>query len=308
MKKYIGKTILGGLKLKTLRKNSIIIVEIKGGFGNQLFQFVFANKLKNLGYKVFVNTRFYSYKSKETKDNTLRNLIINEKYFGFRNINYIIYRFMLFNKKLNESRYLNTFFSNKNNRIYKKFKDTDYNEELLDAKFIHLDGYWQNNKNLTSNKNFLLESLKNIPEINSSMNLTPEKGSVLLLVRRGDYVEMKENLGVEFYKNCIDYLKKNYRSLSFNIFTDDVNWVKSKDIFKIANNIYGPEEDPNKVISLFSKMINHEHFIIGNSTFSFFAAFLGEKNNSKVLIANPWFRNKKYPDLYMKNWIKIENH
>ena len=290
-----------------MKKNTVIIVEIKGGFGNQLFQFVHANEFKNLGYKVYVNTRFYNYKSKETQNNTPRNLIIDEKYFGFKNINYFLYRFILLNKKLNESRYLNNFFTNKKNKIYKKFKDSTYKEELLDAKFIHLDGYWQNNKNLLSNKKYLLDSLKKIPEINSSIGKKSKKNSVLILVRRGDYVKMEEDLQLKFYKNCIDFLQKNNSNLSFNIFTDDVNWVKSKNIFNIADKIYGPEIDSEKVISLFCKMINHQHFIIGNSTFSFFAAFFGEEKNSIVLIADPWFRNKEYPDLYMKNWIRIEN-
>jgi hypothetical protein len=291
-----------------LIKNNVIIVEIKGGFGNQLFQFVYANELKNLGYKVYVNTRFYNYKSKETQNNTPRNLIIDEKYFGFKNINYFLYRFILLNKKLNESRYFNNFFTNEKNKIYKKFKDSNFKEELLNAKFIHLDGYWQNSKNLLTNRDYLLDSLKKIPEINSAITTKAKKGSVLVLVRRGDYLEMGEDLNLEFYKNCIDFLQKNNNDLSFNIFTDDVNWVKSKNIFNIADKIYGPEIDSEKVILLFCKMINHQNYIIGNSTFSFFAAFLGKEKNSQVLIADPWFRNKKYPDLYIKDWIRIENH
>ena len=40
-------------------KRKIIIVEIKGGFGNQLFQFAFANSLKEMGYNVKVKTNYY---------------------------------------------------------------------------------------------------------------------------------------------------------------------------------------------------------------------------------------------------------
>lgn len=39
--------------------NKLCIVEIKGGFGNQLFQYNFASYLKSIGYKVRVNTSFY---------------------------------------------------------------------------------------------------------------------------------------------------------------------------------------------------------------------------------------------------------
>ena len=37
----------------------IAIVKIIGGFGNQLFQYSFANKLKQTGIRVFVDTSEY---------------------------------------------------------------------------------------------------------------------------------------------------------------------------------------------------------------------------------------------------------
>ena len=59
-------------------KNLCILVEIKGGFGNQIFQFAFANKLKDEGFNVFINTEYFKFNRKEIKDNTYRKLIIKE--------------------------------------------------------------------------------------------------------------------------------------------------------------------------------------------------------------------------------------
>ena len=68
-------------------KNLCILVEIKGGFGNQIFQFVFANQLKDEGYNVFINTEYFKFNKEETKDNTYRKLIIKENIFGLKKIN-----------------------------------------------------------------------------------------------------------------------------------------------------------------------------------------------------------------------------
>ena len=65
--------------------------------------------------------------------------------------------------------------------------------------------------------------------------------------------------------------------------------------------------EPDKVIELFSKMIQHKHFIVGNSTFSLLAAALSEQDDSITIIASPWFRHKDKKNLSKENWIQIEN-
>ena len=61
------------------------------------------------------------------------------------------------------------------------------------------------------------------------------------------------------------------------------------------------------LIELFSKMIQHKHFIVGNSTFSLLAAALSEQDDSITIIASPWFRHKDKKNLSKENWIQIEN-
>ena len=54
-------------------------------------------------------------------------------------------------------------------------------------------------------------------------------------------------------------------------------------------------------------MLNNENYIVGNSTFPLVAALLSETASSKVLVADPWFRNKEKNLNLNQNWIKIEN-
>lgn len=291
-----------------LNKKNNIVVEIKGGFGNQIFQFIFANYLKKKGFRVKVNTRFYNqFEKKKSNIDTFRHLILGEEIFDLKNISYFYLKFLSLNKKINESKKIKKIFKEINNPFYIKLKDSDFSENLLNKKFIHLDGYWQNIDFLISEQEFLYKSLSKNKFLNESFEHPRIENSTMLIVRRGDYVDMDEDLGLDFYKNCIDYLKSNISELHLEIFTDDIEWVRSKDIFSDAKNIYGPEEKPLNVINLFGRMVNNQHFIIGNSTFSLMAAFLGEREDSLVLVADPWFRKRNYGNLAKDNWIKIKN-
>tara|TARA_B100000575_G_C23121526_1_gene649117 strand:+ start:1215 stop:2087 length:873 start_codon:yes stop_codon:yes gene_type:complete len=288
-------------------KNLCILVEIKGGFGNQIFQFAFANKLKDEGFNVFINTEYFKFNRKEIKDNTYRKLIIKENIFGLKKINIFYLYFFKILKKINESRKLNKLFKSSRLPYFIKLKDSNFDKKLLDTKFVHLDGYWQNIENLVSQKEFLVEALSKIDILKKPINFLPQENTVMLLIRRGDYIKMEEDLSLNFYKKSIETITKKLDKFELSIFTDDIQWVKEQKIFDIANKVFGPEEEPEKVLDLFSKMLQNKHFIVANSTFSLIAAVVKEMDDSIIIVSDPWFRNKEKEKLSLDNWIKIPN-
>ena len=288
-------------------KNLCTLVEIKGGFGNQIFQFAFANKLKDEGFNVFINTEYFKFNREEIKDNTYRNLIIKENIFGLKKINIFYLYFFKILKKINESRKLNKLFKRSGLPYFIKLKDSNFDKKLLDTKFVHLDGYWQNIDNLVSQKEFLVEALSKIDILKKPINFLPQENTVMLLIRRGDYIKMEEDLSLNFYKKCIETITNKLDKFELSIFTDDIQWVKEQKIFDNAKRVFGPEEEPEKVIDLFSKMLQNKHFIVANSTFSLIAAFVKEMDDSIIIVSDPWFRNKEKEKLSLDNWIKIPN-
>ena len=156
-------------------KNLCILVEIKGGFGNQIFQFAFANKLKDEGFNVFINTEYFKFNRKEIKDNTYRKLIIKENIFGLKKINIFYLYFFKILKKIDESRKLNKLFKRSGLPYFIKLKDSNFDKKLLDTKFVHLDGYWQNIENLVSQKEFLVEALSKIDILKKPINFLPQE-------------------------------------------------------------------------------------------------------------------------------------
>ena len=285
----------------------IAIVDIKGGFGNQIFQFAFANNIKKLGYKVYINNRFYEYENQNTKNNTHRELILKEENYDFENVSnplLLLFKLLIKLSSSNKTKWLFKIFD----KFFIKLGDHNFKATELKYNFIYFDGYWQNIEYLNDNLDFIKKSLSNNELLKNAFANKNSSNDLLMIVRRGDYIDMKEDLNLKFYMDALNYFKKHNIEINLNIFTDDIEWVKSKKEFINAKNLFGPEDSPDGVINLFAKMLQNEHFIISNSTFALVAAVLSEKNSSHILTAHPWFRNSINNNLSKKNWIKIPNN
>ena len=123
------------------------IVEIKGGLGNQIFQYSFAKYLENIGFKVLYNLNFFK-SSKNSNNVTERDFLLNELTCEIDEVSSALQQL---SDKLNyliNSKKIKKFFPFINKYIYKYFKEKDYdkNLEYKDYAIINnFDGYWQNN-------------------------------------------------------------------------------------------------------------------------------------------------------------------
>ena len=127
--------------------------------------------------------------------------------------------------------------------------------------------------------------------------------SVAIHVRRGDYVnnEVHETIGIKYFKQSIDKIKTMTNNPHFFVISDDISWCKNN--LKIPRCVYVDftenEIEDFEIIKLCT------HKIISNSTFSWWAAFLGEKNKSITICPKKWTNKTKSTSLQLPNWIKI---
>tara|TARA_B100000989_G_scaffold166659_1_gene124612 strand:- start:27688 stop:28557 length:870 start_codon:yes stop_codon:yes gene_type:complete len=286
--------------------SKLCVVEIKGGFGNQLFQYNFANFLKIKGFNVKIDNYFYKTLKKQ-KGITLRSEVFDPSLFNFKNISLFERQLFKLLKKLNDSKKIKKYLPFFEDKYYRYYKDTNFNDKNIIEPYSHFDGYWQDIHYLKLEPNFVNESLMKLDVINKAKNTIPQENSFMLIVRRGDYVDMDQDLGLDFYEECFEKISRISENPIINIFTDDIKWVEENDIFKNVSKIYGPKNEPQEVIELFSEMLKNNHFFVCNSTFSFFAALIGKKITSKIFVADPWFRNRNSKNLLFEDWIKIRN-
>tara|TARA_B100000242_G_C43046608_1_gene488590 strand:+ start:1889 stop:2782 length:894 start_codon:yes stop_codon:yes gene_type:complete len=290
------------------------VVYLKGGFGNQLFQLSFANFLKQNKYNVTISTDLMA----EKINQTTRQLILPLKYFGFKKEN----RFNLITfkslHKLNHSRaskYL------KIDNILSKYQYLkEHNEyEKIKNKKLHLNGYWKNPKYINFSKDFIASCLKKDHILNRGFQNNNSKA--LIHVRRRDFVINNWQLDASYYEESLELLMKNHGNVKFDVFTDDRVWVENSKIFRNAENIYSQsqnnslddkskvfeKDDKNETISTFSKMLEYQHFIAGNSSFAFWAAFLKSTEESFVTVPEPWFYRDSHITLKKDSWKVIKN-
>ena len=281
------------------------MVEIYGGFGNQIYQLLQANELSKLGFKVYVNTRDFKRVAKENADHlTARKLVLPVNFFNLEEVGsqkflkYRIRRILrnlkIFNKITLNDKFFNLL--NDNNIKNTELKKNNY--------FI---GHWQSFNNLENSYEYLSKSLSNHPLLKNSLSSHNKSNSTMIHVRRGDYLKFKEELPIFYYEKSIEFIKNKTKTTNFKIYTDDINWCKNQKLFTIADEILTSSDSPDDTVKTFGSMLNHQNYIIANSTFSLIAAFLGSSEDSLVTYPHPWFKERNYnKNIVNPNWEKIK--
>lgn len=134
--------------------------------------------------------------------------------------------------------------------------------------------------------------------------------SVCVHVRRGDYLseKFKKDFYVcdeQYFKKAIDLMMSKLTNPTFVFFSDDVDWVKRT--FKVnAPCLYEREDDPAwEGIRL---MYSCKHFIISNSTFSWWAQYLCANENKIVVSPDKWFANPSWKSyLIQDDFLRINS-
>lgn len=282
----------------------MIIINISGGLGNQLFQLAFYHKLKSLGYVVKLNTSFYKDQNKlvyrfhrilrgipQRKflfDNQYKNEIISPadlKKTVFKSTKKFIFRKLLYNS-IPFKHFIKI--TKKNNFL----NENNFDEEKInsDANY-YLDGYWQKYEYVKKSKNYIQKLLNSLSK--SFFSKIPPQKSIVIHVRRGDQSTFLSSkiytvLSKDYYEKAINFiLELDNKIDKLIICSDDINWCKKNLIsFKTFEKIYYMEETTMQ--QDFSVMVNSHYLVLSNSTFCWWAGFLG--NQRKVILPKKWFK------------------
>lgn len=113
--------------------------------------------------------------------------------------------------------------------------------------------------------------------------------SVAVHVRRTDYVT-NHNLyhpGISYYHHAMNRMRDSIPSAQFFIFSDDPSWCLAN--FTDRDTQVLTHSDPFQPLTDLHLMSLASHHIIANSSYSWWAAWLGKKSNQRVIIPECWF-------------------
>lgn len=288
----------------------MIITKLKGGLGNQMFQYAIARSLSSKN-TVYLDLSFL-------KNNNTSSVHFTKRDFelGIFPVSY----------KISLDKEREAFFSKSfKNRILRKFlygnltHITQSENEIVNippSKNIYLDGYFQSEKYFAHIRDILLADFT-FPDLDAENKIVQKKintteNTVSIHLRRGDYLKpdvqkYHGSLPSEYYLEAINFLEENFENCSFFVFSDDISYCK--EIFKNIKNIeYIDHNHGNNSWKDMYLMTQCRHHIIANSSFSWWGAWLGQKDGKTIAPKN-WFNkevaNFDIQDIIPQKWITI---
>ena len=294
----------------------MIVVKIRGGVGNQLFQYATGRSVahkKHTALKLDTSwfadqtTRHYALhhyqiETEEASPAEVERLIggdlrgLRRKLFNFIQRRRLYYRRNVVKEKITRR-----FDPN----IFRTKKDA------------YLIGYWQTNKYFKDIESSLRREFC-LKDVVSGKNASMEEkikrvDSVSLHVRRGDYVtnsRYQRKFGVcslGYYQQAIELIAERIRVPQFFVFSDDKEWARENLKFShpIAFVDHNSREEAHQDLRLMSLC---KHHITANSTFSWWGAWLCEHPGKIVVTPARWFKqsDQKMHDLIPEGWQKID--
>ena len=305
----------------------MVQMEIHGRLGNQMFQYAtlrgYMEKYKceelNLNFKNGVYSR--NFKNELEQFNIIKYKEVDKIEKSF--VQKILVFSMVKIEKLINKIY-------KDNSEYKKNKLELKNKKILMKNGIYFlnQGYMELEETNSQNQIFIgnFESAKYFDHIKQKImeEFTPKNDkleknselyhkinnseSVCISIRRGDFLT-KENIKghyvctEQYFEKAIEKIKEKVKNPHFFIFSDDIEWVKNNMKFP-GETDYESGDDP--VWEKLRLMYECKHFIISNSTFSWWAQYLSRNPNKVVIAPSRWKNTYQNEDIYEKNWTLIE--
>ena len=143
------------------------------------------------------------------------------------------------------------------------------------------------------------------------LELARSAGSVGLHVRRGDFVSLNDAAqvhglcSVDYYRRAISLVRNRCPECHFLVFSDDPEWARAElPLDPSAVFVTGNEQRPEQDLALMSAC---KHHIIANSSFSWWAGWLGYSPDQIVIAPSPWYASAKLDarDLAVSRWQYI---
>ncbi|MFA6158124.1 MAG: alpha-1,2-fucosyltransferase [Candidatus Paceibacterota bacterium] len=199
---------------------------------------------------------------------------------------------------------------------------------------IYLDGYWQTEKYFRDHEaairnDFTLAKPPGEAAMRQFKAIAKARHSVSLHIRRGDYVTDSAtaghhgSCGKDYYERAVVEMAQmlNQRGPSRGargkakeavaipnifVFSDDIAWAKANLSFPCPISfVSSPDLTSAEELALMSSC---KHHVIANSTFSWWGAWLGQNADKIVMAPKRWAQEHDedwYADIIPESWIRI---
>lgn len=303
----------------------MILLKLKGGMGNQMFEYAFARCLQHgTEEQMIIDTALMKNTKLAHEVYTLDKFFLSDQAVlleadsynstGLIGIVYQLARYsfagvgMLFGKATQYR--LESVIQLAINRIGLHLCADGYISQTRSTAPVKIvEGYWQSHKYFLEIEADIRRELKvKVPPLDRNLELLQEmenSASVCVHIRRGDYVNSPEHMVCtkKYYIDAMAEVAKRIQNPVFYIFSDDIAWVKENLPFKYPVRYI---ETGNSNYEELRLMYSCRHFVISNSSFSWWAQYLCDNPDKVVIAPNKWFTDGRKTDLFMPGWVLVE--
>ncbi len=184
---------------------------------------------------------------------------------------------------------------------------------------LTLDGYFQSERYFEACSDLIQKELsfrgEVTPEFEAAAGRMENGESLCLHVRRGDYVknpvvtETMGVLGADYYTRAFGALREKTDISHVYVFSDDTEWCRANLSFGSIPVTYEGELPARTGPEAFRLMTHAKNFIIGNSSYSWWAAWLGTKgkNGGFVVAPQTWSLSggSARSEILPERWIRV---
>ena len=284
----------------------MVIIKLMGGLGNQMFQFALYKALLAQGKEVKLD------RAKFTHIDEKRKCFLDYGCFELKYElctkaearNYVLGTGMA-------ARVLMRLLGDKRTHFYEK-NEYEYDPNAMQLTKGYLDGFWQTWKYFKDIEPEIKRTYQFIDDLTGRDKLFEEQisgtNSVAIHVRRGDYAKHQDIYGnictEDYYQRAIELINEMVNMPVFYFFSNDMEWTK-KVFGEKRNYIYVEGNSEERGYVDMQLMTECRHQIIANSSFSWWAAYLNDNPDKKVICPDKWVNTKETSDVYCEGWIKI---
>lgn len=290
-------------------------VKLKGGLGNQLFQYAFLKALQ-LTYDQEVKADLSYYSSIE--NDTVRIPRIEQLKVNIAKATPCELSDVCMLQHAGDPRKLNykigVFLEKTLNRSYYFESDRQYRDPGKILNYQYFDGYWQSYKYLEGIEDDIRNEVVMKGDFSEAakamISQIRNENAVFIGVRRGDYLANARSkrrfgyFGDDYFTQAISTIKERVNDPVFYVFSNDIEGVKQTIRFN-EKVIYREEKHQISDVEELFIMASCRHAIIVNSTFYWWGAWLIENEDKVIVAPRRWFADGAAVDIIPDSWIKL---
>ncbi|MGB9176273.1 MAG: alpha-1,2-fucosyltransferase [Methanoregula sp.] len=292
----------------------MIITQLIGGLGNQMFQYALGRRLSCM-HNVPLKLDITGFKDYSLRTYRLNHFALHADFASDKDIDDVKFhnRTGILRTLDSLAGHLQPYYRR---NVYKE-PHFQYDPNILKCKpDVYLEGYWQTEKYFSHiadaiRRDFTIAENPD-PRNREMADIIRDCEAVSLHVRRGDYVSNPVTNAYhgtcreDYYRQAIRIIEKQVENPRFFLFSDDPSWVSEHmDTGHPTTymDINGPEKDYEdmRLLSLC------RHHIIANSSFSWWGAWLCSNPGKMVIAPQRWFtkRDINTRDITPQEWTRI---